>query len=226
MQHQLMYDAPGYTNSPTVGNLISGGAGTKSGSTLSQTVSGRGISGGMQGTIWLSALVRIDTLAQDQDVLIWLDRDGSGNVDNSGDAFIGLRKGGAIALRHSGGTNLSEPGGKTYAAGAAHLLLVRIDMNQSGGTDDAILLWIDPDLKNLPAPNLSASGSELFGKTFDGIGLSIGPGGGTVDAIRISNEANGFDKVTMSPEPHLASGLAAGTPTAPGHSAPGGGVRH
>src|SRR5690606_12254522 len=140
---------------------------------------GRGIRGGMEGTIWISALARIDNHGEDQDVLLWLDRTAAGNGDNAGDAFIGLRKGGIIQLRHSGNVNLNEPGGTTYEAGLVHLLLAQIEMNVLGN-HDRISFWIDPDLTDLGLPNLYADGKDLFGSLFEGIGLSIGSGGGAI----------------------------------------------
>lgn len=206
--HQLTYDAPGYRNSQSIGMLISGGAGKDaSGPTYSAVVSGRGIRGGMDGTIWISALARIDSHDEDQDVLLWLDRTAAGNGDNAGDAFIGLRKGGIIQLRHSGNVNLFEPEGTTYDAGLVHLLLARIDMNVLGD-DDAISFWINPDLTDLGLPNLYAEGQDLFGSLFEGIGLSIGAGGGAIDAIRISNAPDGFLAVTLVPEPTAFAWLA------------------
>lgn len=202
----LTYDAPGYVNSEPVGWLISGAARAMPGSQGAPIVTGRAIAGGMTGTIWLSALAQIDTLtASDRDVLIWLDRDANGNVDNAGDAFIGLRSGGVIQLRHSGSVNLF--GDATYAAGVAHLLLARIDINADGSAD-ALSFWIDPDLLDLGEANLSVSGIDLFGDSFDGIGLSLGAGGGMIDALRLSNLPDGFMQVTMVPEP-ISAGIVA-----------------
>lgn len=200
--HQLTYDAPGYGNSASVGRLVSGGAGADgSSATYSAVVSGRGIRGGMDGTIWISALARIDSLDQNQDALLWLDRNANGNVANAGDAFIGLRKGGVIQLRHSGTTNLLEAVSSVYAADETHLLLAKIVMNADGTGYDSVQFWIDPNLLNLGTANLVASGADLFGASFDGIGISIGQGGGALDAIRISNAADGFYQVTAVPEP-------------------------
>jgi hypothetical protein len=197
---QLHYEAPGYDNSAAVGRLVSGGAGTAEGPTYSADVSGRGIRGGLGGTVWISALARIDSLGADQDALLWLDRDSTGNVDNSGDAFIGLRKGGIIQLRIGGTNNVFEASNTIYAAGQTHLLLARIGMDEQG-KQDTISFWIDPDLMDLGAANLVASAGDWFGSRFDGIGLSIGAGGGAIDAIRISNVPDGFLQVTRVPEP-------------------------
>ncbi len=198
---QLTYDAPGYVNAQPSGQLISGGAGADStGPTYAAVVSGRGIRGGMEGTIWISALARLDGTDEGQDVLLWLDRTAAGNGVNAGDAFIGLRKSGYIQLRHSGNVNLFEASDTTYAAGEVHLLLARLVLN-ADGTADELSFWINPNLHDLGAPNLFASGGDFFGDTLEGIGLSLGSAGGAIDAIRISNAPDGFLAVTGVPEP-------------------------
>ncbi len=196
----LTYTGAGYKNSTTVGTLISGGASSGS-STTAGVVTSRGITGGMTGTIWISGLVEIDTLAgTNQDALIWLDRTAAGNSDNTGNAFIGLRSGGIIALRTGGTNNFFESDGDTYAPGVAHLLLAKIDIDYSS-TMDSIQFWIDPNLQNLGTANLSTSGTNIFGTSFDGLGISVGSGGGEIDNLRVSNAADGFNQVTGVPEP-------------------------
>ena len=210
---QLSHAATGYADSRAPGWLISGGAGTVGGDTASAVVAGRGIAGGMSGTIWISALARIDSHDPGQDALLWLDRTSAGNAPgNAGDAFIGLRKGGLIQLRHSGDVNLNEPGDPTYEAGVTHLLLARLILDEDGGVNDSLAFWIDPDLADLGAPDLLAGGANLFGTTLDGIGISVGPGGGALDAIRISNARDAFAQVTLAPEPAAIGLLAAAAP--------------
>ena len=197
----LNYNAPGYTNSSTIGTLVSGGASSGT-STAAGTVVSRGITGGMAGTIWISALVQQDSLsAANEDALIWLDRTAAGNSDNAGNAFIGIQGGGAIALRYAGINTLLETNGATYAANAAHLLLAKIVIDANGTTADSLQFWIDPSLTNLGTANLSIGGQNLFGSSFDGIGLSVGSNGGMIDALRISNLPDGFQQVTALPEP-------------------------
>lgn len=194
----LTYDTAGYANSAPVGSLVSGGAGA--GGTWAGAVSGRAITGGMAGEIWLSALVRLDDSDNpENEVLVWLDHTGTGDLAPNGTMFIGLR-GGKFSVRHGSTDTVQD--GMIYDRGVTHLLLARLVAGEGG---DRLEAWLDPDLLDLQAPALVLDGVDLFGDLLDGVGLSIGAGGGAIDALRLSNAPDAFRQVTQLPEPSAAA---------------------
>ncbi len=86
-------------------------------------------------------------------------------------------------------------------------MLLRIVLDGSG-SDDTLDFWMNPDLTSgaggLGIPDNSISGSDFFGTALDGIGVSFRRDNSTIDAIRISNDADGFAQVTSVPEPSTA----------------------
>jgi len=104
-----------------------------------------------------------------------------------------------------------------FLAGATHLMLVRIEI---GATLTSFALWVDPDLTGgeggLPAPlyNVSAANNNMIGSVLQDIGVGFFGSGAAgsplqMDAIRVSNEPDGFSQVTAVPEPKTLALLLA-----------------
>jgi MYXO-CTERM domain-containing protein len=157
---------------------------------------------GLNGTVWVSALAQISTGG---DALLWFG--GSTAPSN----FVGLRSG-VAAFKYNGGTQLN---GASVTLNTPHLLLAKVQVG-GGSAADSIDIWLDPDLSTgeagLPTASFSGSGSQIFGSDgstaldMSGIKVSFNLTGSYIDAIRISNDADGFTQVTMVPEP-AAMGL-------------------
>lgn len=188
---QMAYAAPGYVNSAPW--EFSGGAADATGA-RSGHITLRPIAGdGMAGEVWLSALVALHA-ATGEEAMLWLD---------GGALGLGVAEGGVLEL-------FGNTVGSGLADGAVHLLLAKMLVDAGS---DSVDLWIDPDLSGgeaglLPA-DLSAGGSDLFGNWLNSVGFSVGDAGGMIDALRVSNEADGFEAVTM-PEPGALALLLAG----------------
>ena len=166
---------------------------------------------GLTGTIWLSALVNVSR--NGKDIFMVLDNNstndalalrgstglGAGNTSNVPEPVI----------KYNGGTDASST--VTFAAGVTHLFLAKIVIDASG-TSDTIDFWINPTLgaTGPTSPTVySKSGSNPYGTSFDGVGFTFASAGGSVDAIRISNDANAYEAVVGIPEPGTALLLAA-----------------
>jgi len=201
----LVYTAPGYSSA---GDL----SGTNNGSGTSTSTTGNLVFRtftGLTGTIWMTVLMN---QSPTHDTLFWLDKTNTtasnGSVDRD---FIALRNSiQKVEIEAFGATGgLYNPTSTaTFAVNTTHLLLVRVDMNNSGN-NDLIQVWMDPDLSGvLGAPLLTSSATpgDFFGATFDGVGFSTGGANASMDAIRISNEADGFLFVTTGvPEPSISA---------------------
>ena len=158
--------------------------------------------GGLTGTVWISSLVYVASNTKD----IFMTLDAPSQTNN------------AVALRGSTGTDPSNTlkvpeavikynnvtdttSTVRFAAMTTHLFLLKIGMNASG-VNDSLDFWVDPVL-GAGAPSSAAiyskSGVNVFGTTFDGIGFTFASAGGSVDAIRISNDANGYAMVIPEP---------------------------
>jgi hypothetical protein len=194
------YNAPGNESGTDDGTLAAGsGAGVANKIYRAVDVD-QGTAGnqGMTGTIWISCLVNV--AANVKDIFLLLD---ANSVNN------------AVALRGSTGTESANTAGvpepvikynngtdatstATFTAGVTHLFLVKIVMN-NGGTGDSVDFWVDPTL-GASAPTSAAvyskSGSDAYGATFDGIGFTFATAGGSVDALRMSNDAKAYRLVT------------------------------
>lgn len=191
----LTYSATGYANTGNESGSNDGGSlwgGTGGGG----DVASRALATGLTGTVWISALTKqnrgSDTTAESK---LWIDQ---GDVDTS---YVGLVNREAAINTGSGDTF----GTSTFANNTTHLFLLRLVLDGSG-SDDSLDFWINPDLSTgvggLGTADNSISGSDFFGTSLDGIGVSFRRQNSMIDAIRISNEANGFDLVTNPvPEP-------------------------
>ncbi len=197
---QLTYNAPGYSNA---GNG-QGAAGFGAGNAASKVRRGLG-NPGLDGTIWVSALAQIETSAGE--VLLWL----GGSPSTPSDNYIAIR-GGKVGFRYNGNTQT----GANVAENTTHLLLARIQVNVNAEGHDTLEFWFNPDLSNgeagLGTPTFSGSGAHIFGLdganpvNMSAVQISFA-NNGLLDAIRISNDPDGFAKVTSVPEPASAMGL-------------------
>lgn len=189
----LTYTATGYSNA---GNT----SGTGSAAGVNRGVGNggtRSFSSAMSGTIWISMLARHNS-ASNPGALLWLGTSGQND-------FIGLL-GNLPQIRVNGtSTNLSA----AVAGGTTHLFLAKLEIDYSGSLD-RLTGWINPDLTNL-GTGTSVSGVDIVGSSLTGITVSLNDNDTTpsnLDAIRISNDSDGFDKVTAVPEPASLSLLA------------------
>jgi MYXO-CTERM domain-containing protein len=211
-----LYSAPGYSS---LGNLNGTTHGAASAS-ASNEIAYRQFAP-MTGTIWLSVSVRLS--AASQSALFWLDKTNTG-VNGVDRDFLALRPNASVstAIISYAGTDDNTSTATPMPVGSANLFLARIQMNASGANDN-ITFWLNPDLSgglaglgetvgNTNGPVYVKTGSDAYGTTFDGIGIS----GDSVanirfDSIRISDEANAFEFVTTGvPEPTTAGVAAVG----------------
>lgn len=207
------YGTPGSESDPDDGSVLGGTGATTD--LLYRTFNANTFG---TGTIWLSVLVRYDSIGDD--ILFWIDKNNS--TVNGGDReFLGLRGSAGTSgtssppeavIAYNGTDDTSST--IDFAINTTHLFLAKIDMNV-GGVNDSISWWIDPDLSGGAAglgttvgsangPVYVKSGSDAYGTAFDGVAFSSNgntSGGVGIDSIRISNDADGFAQVTAVPEP-------------------------
>lgn len=204
----LAYTASGYSNAGNGGGVAAQGGGD-AGSIASRLFESPITSG----TVWISALAEISS--NSGDALLWLRNDPHGPNANAVSirGSVNTAGTGPVAyLRYGGNTNTQTT--ETYALDTAHLLLAKVDVNYDG-TSDRIQFWVNPNLTGgeagLGAPLLMGEGADMMAAVA-GVRVSFGNIGSALDAIRISNDADGFTQVTAVPEPAslAALGLAAG----------------
>ncbi|MGE9267307.1 MAG: PEP-CTERM sorting domain-containing protein [Verrucomicrobiales bacterium] len=190
----LAYSSPGYASSSVGGRAGWGGTGGGG------DVATRAFSAGLSGTIWVSAEMRYNrSVDNTAEVRLWLD----------GDDFIGMyNKQGHISV-NGNSDSVSTMQSPVYADDTTHHVLARLITNASG-VNDSIELWVNADLSGgeagLGAADLVLDSGDYFGATLDEIGVSFRRGESTIDTIRISDEANGFQFVTTGvPEPGTAA---------------------
>jgi hypothetical protein len=187
----LTRDHEQYLNSPTIAGLDGaiGGAGASKVQ--------RKLRAGMDQTVWVSALVKLDALHANQQSRLWLDSLGQ----DGSEGWVGLAEDGTLQAQLGTSAVLSSPGIGAGQLDQAHLLLIRVRLNEDGD-NDSFGAWLNPDLSDLGAADLELDNLDLFGDLLEGLGASFGTGGGWLDAIRVSNEADGIWDVTI-----LESGL-------------------
>jgi hypothetical protein len=207
------YSGTGYADT---GNDSGSDDGVARGSSTSSVAYRTLANGGMGGTIWLSAIVQQTASG---DMLLWLDKTSTATTGVERE-FVSLRGSTGTsgdntpeAVMSYNGSGDMTSSAVNFAAGT-HLFLVRVDMNYSA-TLDAISFWINPVLTGgeagLGAPIYTANTLDAYGTLFDGIGFSSDGTQSTLDAIRISNESDGFQFVTTGvPEPSMAVLMLAG----------------
>lgn len=102
------------------------------------------------------------------------------------------------------GKGVASPGMGSFSAGSTHLLLGRMKV---GVGDDALSVWVDPDLSSstgpasLPSPNFTSTTVD-FTDTVTHLGVAGRAGSGPdvfIDAIRLSNTETAFADVTGAP---------------------------
>ncbi|HEV7301149.1 MAG TPA: hypothetical protein VGN72_17415 [Tepidisphaeraceae bacterium] len=214
----LVFNSPNYDNSANETGSNDGVATFGTGATAAHYAA-RSLQTGMDGTVWISALSRYS--ATNGDTLLILD-----STNGPGSHFVALRDRDAVMRSTAGGSTLTDTNefgagtDNVYGVNNTYLFLVRIQMNVSD-TQDQIDFWIfDDDATTLTIPSLPSSEAalpatpsfsrlgDLYGATFDAIGVAFEGAGSQFDAIRISNDADGFARVTAVPEP-TALGVAA-----------------
>jgi len=209
--NQLTYGGVGYSNA---GNNSAGTDGRAHfGGGNSNSLATRNFSTGMNGTVWVSWLTSNEgnNLYAAQ-----LSFDGSFNnyfriLDSaSGGGVIGNRQG----VFNGVVVNPSLVDMPAYTDNTTGLLLAKIDMNYSGALD-RITMWLNPNLTSglgsIGSGFVLGSGVDVFGPTLDSVSVSFSRSFGAIDAIRVSNDADGFFDVTgfveaplPAPEPSTA----------------------
>ncbi|MGD9719722.1 MAG: PEP-CTERM sorting domain-containing protein [Pirellulales bacterium] len=199
----LTYSAPGYDNSDNETGLEDGAAQQGSDPNVGNSAD-RSLAVDFTGTIWVSALAKVDGVGRARvafdaprvvgPIYGFLWGDGNGLV------------GGGVTYNNLNTTDTSSPA--RFSAADTHLMLMRIGI---GVTNTDFALWVDPDLTGgdigLPAPlyNVSASNNVMIGTTLQEVGVGFfgsgAPSGRLIDAVRVSNDIDGFYRVTAVPEP-------------------------
>jgi hypothetical protein len=157
----------------------------------------------LAGTVWFSFLVN----PNDTNARAGISFNASGPA--AGGARMDAVGSGFFLSNAAGAGATTSP--VTLALNTAHLVVGEVIVNQSN-TDDYLRLWIDPDVQTLTE-------STTTGRIFDGLNgdwVSNGitsvavqsygsTGGGTVDAVRVSNTTTAQSDVTgfgtPTPEP-------------------------
>jgi hypothetical protein len=187
-----------------------------SGSTNTDGQSTRALASTLNGTVWFSFLVNPnDSGAR-----------GGISFNATGKAAGGARMdavGTGFFLSNAAGSPATLTNTPSLTLNTGHLVVGELIVNQSA-TDDYLRLWIDPDVQTLTE-------STTAGRVFDGLnGDWVGngitslavqsygaTGGGTVDAIRVSNDptaqidVTGFGTPTPEPGSLALAALGAGT---------------
>lgn len=197
---RLVYNDPNYDNTPNQAGDSHGAAGVIDGGGVnSSQAATRSFSAPLTGTVWISALSSYTEPGAD--TIFWLDK--TINTQN----FIALRSG--VPKMRFG--NVNSEATATFANATTHLMLAKLELNVSGD-NDAISFWVNPDLSGgeagLPTPHLTASSADAYGLALDDIGVAFAFDNSYFDAIRVSNDADGFEQVI--PEPASLTLLAVG----------------
>lgn len=200
----LTYTDPGYSNAGNTGGMA-GYGGSDAGD-----ISSRLLGAPMTGTVWVSVLARVS--GNQSDAILWLRDNPHGDNAN----FISLR--GTVngtdnapvpVLRYGASDNRQGP--DAVELGDVYLLLGRVTVDYEDDLD-RIEFWVNPDLSNgeagLGTPLLSADGANVL-NAVAGPRVSFSSGG-ALDAIRMSNDPDGFEYVTAVPEPASLGAIGLG----------------
>ena len=187
-----------------------------SGSTNTDGQSTRALASTLNGTVWFSFLVNPNDSGARGGI--------SFNALSTTNAASGARMdavGSGFFLSNAAGGNATLTNTPSLTLNTGHLVVGEVIVNQSG-TDDYLRLWVDPDVQTLTE---STTAGQIFnGLNGDWVGNGITAlavqsygttGGGTVDAVRISNnptaqsDVTGFGTPTPQPGSLTLSALAA-----------------
>lgn len=170
--------------------------------------------GGLTGDIWMSWL-----MAPTADARLGLNLNGSVKGFEGSDNVRLIAVGSSFNV-YGPGTN-AQPG--VFTAGETALILGLLQMDATG-TDDRMRLWVNPNVglgeadvlaNQVPNHDLILD-NAIMGSSLNTVGVvaySATSSPGYLDALRISNDANGFFNVTgvSVPEPGAMALLAVGS---------------
>jgi len=217
--NQLVYGGAGYSNAGNNSTANDGRANFGGGNTANLAT--RSFATGMSGTVWVSWLT--DNEANSA-YAAQLSFNGTNNTyfrildSASGGGVIGNRQGSYNGVA----VNPSLVDMPAYTDGTTALMLARIDMNYSS-TLDRITMWLNPDLSGglatIGSGFLLGDNANVFGATLNSVSVAFSRDFGSIDAIRISDNVDGFFDVTgyvevippsVQPIPEPASWLLLG----------------
>lgn len=165
----------------------------------------------LTGTVWFSFLAN----PNDAQARAGISFNTSGG--SASGARMDFTSGGALFVSYGAGGNA----GPNQTVGVTHLVVGEVIIDESG-LNDHLRLWVDPDVQTLTESTttgrvLDAATSDWVGSGITSVavqsytGSTTGAPGGTVDAVRVSNNATAQQDVTgfvPVPEP-TTLGLAA-----------------
>lgn len=178
------------------GNLTGSNDGFLRGGGSAGSISYRTFSSGLTGTVWASVVVRP---SDSQDILFWLDSGG-----NTATNFVALRNTRKPRMRVNGVDIATND--TTFGNNTPFLFLVKMEVN-GVGNNDSLQFWVKGEGDDLSSETAlgsaiyTSNSSDIFGAALDDVGFSFGGTNSRVDALRISNGVNGFQDVTIIPEP-------------------------
>jgi hypothetical protein len=219
-ENQLVYSAPWYTNAgnqeDSDDGMINSGApgayhlpnpdGVDPDSVVLRSFSG------LTSTVWITALTvnssQYPLIGDGQGTILWLEPNATGVGGNN---YVAIRSdvGNATGLpepvvKYDGLTDGSAT--STFARDRATLLLARIEIDLNGTQNDTVTFWVNPTIiggvGNIePQAFYTKSGIDIFGSSFDSIGISFASGLNHLDSLRISNTPEGVGIIEGVPEP-------------------------
>jgi hypothetical protein len=103
----------------------------------------------------------------------------------------------------------------TFAGGNFYMFIAKLGIDVDG-SNDSLKFWAKTVGSNISSeaalgtPLYDISGVDIFGTSLDGVGVSLQTSNAAIDAIRISNDADAYEKVVSVPEPASLGLLAMG----------------
>jgi hypothetical protein len=162
------------------------------------------------GTVWISAVTLLSDafpiIGPGEGTILWLEPNSNGI---GGPNYVGIRSDvGATSavpeplIQYGGAIDSSN--NTLISRGPSKLMLARIEIDVGGTPNDTLTYWVNPnfngDVAHLNGQALySTGGSDVFGPSFDSIGISFGAGLNVIDSIRVSSSLEGVGFV--GPEP-------------------------